>query len=146
MPTKCENCDTVRRHNNMLIHNMNRLKESYDVLNKSMNQYSKSSDEQEIAIKTLIGAFMTKQKIVNQYIEKCAELEQKLEAQRIKTERVNRLPKSYSCASYVIDLIYPTVEGMKEFAEETPEVKNTGKKQSVDYTRCPPPLEENYSP
>ncbi|MFS7950870.1 hypothetical protein Hanom_Chr07g00588261 [Helianthus anomalus] len=50
MPTKCENCDTVRRHNNKLMHNMNRLKESYDVLNKLMNQYRKSSDEQEIAI------------------------------------------------------------------------------------------------
>ncbi|KAJ0802357.1 putative transcription factor interactor and regulator CCHC(Zn) family [Helianthus annuus] len=146
IPEKCESCNTVKRHNNKLIHNMKRLKESYDVLNKAMNQYSKSSNEQEIAMKTLNGAFMTKQKIINQYIEKCAELEQKLETQWIETERVNRLLKSYSCASYVIDRIYPTVEGMEAFEEKTSEVKNTGKKHSTNYTRCPPPLEEGYSP
>ncbi|KAJ0605016.1 hypothetical protein HanHA300_Chr02g0058251 [Helianthus annuus] len=136
---KCENCDTVKRHNNKLIHNMNKLKESYDVLNKAVNQYSKSSNEQAIAMKTLNGAFMTKQKIINQYIEKYAELEQKLETQRIETKRVNKLLKSYSCASYVIDRIYPTVEGMKAFEEKTPEETNTGKKQCIDYTQCPPP-------
>ncbi|KAJ0940269.1 hypothetical protein HanRHA438_Chr02g0081471 [Helianthus annuus] len=143
---KCENSDTVKRHNNKLIHNMNRLKESYDVLNKAMNQYNKSSNEKAIAMKTLNGAFMTKKKIINQYIEKYAELEQKLETQRIETKRVNKLLKSYSCASYVIDRIYPTVEGMKAFEEKTPEETNTGKKQCIDYTRCPPTLEEGYSP
>ncbi len=56
---------------------------------------------------------MTKQKVVNNYIEKCAALEQKLELQRIETERVNRLLKSYSCTSYVIDRIYPTIEGIR---------------------------------
>ncbi|KAJ0525478.1 hypothetical protein HanHA300_Chr09g0312501 [Helianthus annuus] len=119
MPEKCENCDTMKRHNNKLIHNMNRLKEYYDVLNKAMNQYNKSSSEQAIAMKTLNGAFMTKQKIINKYIEKC---EGKLRG------------------------IYPTVEGMKAFEEEKSEVKDTGKKHSTDYTKCPPPLEEGYSP
>ncbi|MFS7956239.1 hypothetical protein Hanom_Chr07g00652231 [Helianthus anomalus] len=66
MPIECENCDTVRKHNNKLIHNMNRLQESYDVLNKSMNRYTKSSEEQTVAMKTLRGAFMTKQKVLNQ--------------------------------------------------------------------------------
>ncbi|MFS7948752.1 hypothetical protein Hanom_Chr06g00563561 [Helianthus anomalus] len=123
MPIMCENCYTVRRHNNKLIHNINRLQESYEVLNKLMNRYTQSSEEQATAMKTLRGAFMTKQKVLNQYIEKCAELEQKLETQRIETERVDRLLKSYSHASYVIDRIYPTVEGMKSFEEEqTPEV------------------------
>ncbi|KAF5782171.1 putative transcription factor interactor and regulator CCHC(Zn) family [Helianthus annuus] len=121
---------------------MNRLKESYDVLNKAMNQYNKSSSEQALAMKTLNGAFMTKQKIINNYIEKCVVLE----TQRIETERVNRLLRSYSCASYVIDRIYPTVEGMKAFEEEDTEVKDTGKKHSTDYTKCPPPLENGYSP
>ncbi|KAM0070813.1 hypothetical protein Hdeb2414_s0001g00017621 [Helianthus debilis subsp. tardiflorus] len=108
-------------------------------------------------MKTLNVAYMTKQKIVNYYIEMCAELEQKLETQRIETERVNRLLKSYSCSSYVIDRIYPTVEGMKAFEEETSKVKNSetkedtevensGKKQSVSYNKCPPPLENGYSP
>ncbi|MFS7952593.1 hypothetical protein Hanom_Chr07g00608721 [Helianthus anomalus] len=145
-PKKCENCDTVKRHNNKLIHNMNRPKESYDVLNKAMNQYNKPSSEQVLAMKTLNGAFMTKQKIINNYIEKCDVLKQKLETQRIETERVNRLLRSYSCASYVIDRIYPTVEGMKAFEEEDTEVKDTGKKHSTDYTKCSPPLENGYSP
>ncbi|KAJ0885884.1 hypothetical protein HanRHA438_Chr09g0373061 [Helianthus annuus] len=143
---KCENCETMKKHNNKLIHNMNRLKEAYDVLNKAMNQFNESSSEQATAMKTLNGAFMTKQKVVNNYIERCAELEQKLETQRIETERVNMLLKSYSCSSYVIDRIYPTVEGMKAFEEEKSEEKNSGKKQSVSYNKCPPPIKNGYSP
>ncbi|MFS7910217.1 putative transcription factor interactor and regulator CCHC(Zn) family [Helianthus anomalus] len=157
IPVKCETCEAVKKQNSTLIHNMNKLKEFYDVLNKAMNQYNQSSSEQATAMKTLQGAFMTKQKIVNNYIEKCALLEQKMETQRIETERVNRLLKSYSCTSYVIDGIYPTVEGMKAFEKETYEVKNSetkedtevensGKKQSVSYNKCPPPLENGYFP
>ncbi|KAJ0464236.1 putative transcription factor interactor and regulator CCHC(Zn) family [Helianthus annuus] len=157
IPVKCENCEAAKKQNSTLIHNLNRLKESYDVLNKAMNQYNQSSSEQATAMKTLQGAFMTKQKVINNYIEKCAVLEQKLETQRIETERVNRLLKSYSCTSYVIDRIYLTVEGMKAFEEETSEVKTSetkkdtevkmsGKKQGVSYNKCPPLLENGYSP
>ncbi|KAF5796923.1 putative transcription factor interactor and regulator CCHC(Zn) family [Helianthus annuus] len=117
-PVTCENCEAVKKQNSSLIHNMNRLKESYDVLNKAMNMYNDTSEEQATAMKTLQGAFMIKQKVVNNYIEKCAALEQKLELQRIETERVNRLLKSYSCTSYVSDRIYPTVEGMKAWEED----------------------------
>ncbi|MFS7919202.1 hypothetical protein Hanom_Chr03g00210011 [Helianthus anomalus] len=60
-PKICENCETVKKQNSELIHNMNRLKESYDVLNKAMNQYNESSSEQAIAMRTLQGAFMSKQ-------------------------------------------------------------------------------------
>ncbi|KAJ0859641.1 hypothetical protein HanRHA438_Chr13g0614901 [Helianthus annuus] len=153
----CENCETMKKHNNELIHNMNRLKESYDVLNKAMNQYNESSSEQATAMKTLNGAYMIKKEMVNYYIDMCAELEQKLETQRIEAERVNKLLKSYSCSSSVIDRIYPIVEGMKAFEEETYEAKNSktkedteeknsGKKHSVKYNKCPPPLENGYSP
>ncbi|KAJ0934173.1 hypothetical protein HanRHA438_Chr03g0104441 [Helianthus annuus] len=157
IPVNCETCEIMKKKNSELINNMNRLKESYDVLNKAMNQYNESSSEQATAMKTLQGAFMTKQKVVNNYIEKCAVLEQKLETQRIETERVNRLLKSYSCTSYVIDRIYPTVEGMKVFEDDVCEkktsekkkdtkVKTTGKKQGVSYNKCPTPLENGYSP
>ncbi|KAJ0869507.1 hypothetical protein HanRHA438_Chr11g0489901 [Helianthus annuus] len=170
IPVNCEICEIIKKKNSELINNMNRLKESYDVLNKAMNMYNDTSEEQATAMKTLQGAFMIKQKVVNNYIEKCAVLEQKLEAQRIETERVNRLLKSYSCTSYVIDRIYPTVEGMKAFEEDevtkeqteekTPEKKNekkndtkkkadkknSGKKQGVSYNKCPPPLENGYLP
>ncbi|KAJ0548613.1 hypothetical protein HanIR_Chr08g0385731 [Helianthus annuus] len=169
IPEKCESCETMKKQNSTLIHIMNRLKESYDVLNKAMNMYNETSSEHATAMKTLQGAFMTKQKVVNNYIEKCAALEQKLETQRIETEKVNRLLKSYSGTSYVIDRIYPTVEGIKAFEEDTSEgkkidteeetsekknsekkkstkVKNSGKKQGVSYNKCPPPLENGYSP
>ncbi|KAJ0827365.1 putative transcription factor interactor and regulator CCHC(Zn) family [Helianthus annuus] len=172
VPVKCENCEAVKKQNSTLIYNLNSLKESYDVLNKTMNQYNQTSEEQATAMKTLQGAFMTKQKVVNNYIEKCAALEQKLELQRIETERVNRLLKSYSRTSYVIDRIYPTVESMKvweddEVTEEkaagvgvdekiadkkkNDKKKDTektafGKKQGVSYNKCPPPLENGYFP
>ncbi|KAF5757572.1 putative transcription factor interactor and regulator CCHC(Zn) family [Helianthus annuus] len=171
-PVICENCEAMKKQNSSLIHNMNRLKESYDVLNKAMNMYNDTSEEHATTIKTLQGAFMIKQKVVNNYIEKCAALEQKLEAQRIETERVNRLLKSYSCTSYVLDRIYPTVEGMKAFEDEEVtkeqkvseekthekktekkndtkkkiDKKNSGKKQGVSYNKCPPPLENGYLP
>lgn len=35
---------------------------------------------------------------------------------------------------------------MKVFEEEESEVKDIGKKHSVNYTKCPPPLENGYSP
>ncbi|MFS7945163.1 putative transcription factor interactor and regulator CCHC(Zn) family [Helianthus anomalus] len=171
IPVNCETCEIMKKKNSELINNMNRLKESYDVLNKAMNMYNDTNEEHATAMKTLQGAFIIKQKVVNNYIEKCVVLEQKLEAQRIETERVNRLLKSYSCTSYVIDKIYPTVEGMKAFKddevteehtvseEKTPGKKtakkdtkkktgkkNSGKKQGVSYNKCPPPLENGYLP
>ncbi|KAJ0703274.1 putative transcription factor interactor and regulator CCHC(Zn) family [Helianthus annuus] len=170
IPVNCETCVIMKKKNSELLNNMNRLKESYDVLNKAMNMYNDSNEEQATAMKTLQGAFMIKQKVVNNYIEKCAALEQKLELQRIETERVNRLLKSYSCTSYVIDRIYPTVEGMQAFEEDevteeqseekTPvkkaekksdtkkktDKKDSGKKQGVSYNKCPPPLENVFLP
>ncbi|KAJ0895630.1 hypothetical protein HanPSC8_Chr09g0402751 [Helianthus annuus] len=167
IPVNCETYEIMKKKNSELINNMNRLKESYDVLNKAMNMYNDTSEEQTKAMKTLQGAFMIKQKVVNNYIEKCVVLEQKPELQRIETERVNRLLKSYSCASYVIERIYPTVEGMKAFEddevteeqtvseEKTPEKNdtkkktdknNSGKKQGVSYNKYPPPLENGYLP
>ncbi|KAM0069823.1 putative transcription factor interactor and regulator CCHC(Zn) family [Helianthus debilis subsp. tardiflorus] len=60
IPVKCENCEIVKKQNSTLIHNINRLKESYDVLKKATNQYNESSREQATAMKTLQGAFMNK--------------------------------------------------------------------------------------
>ncbi|KAF5757220.1 putative transcription factor interactor and regulator CCHC(Zn) family [Helianthus annuus] len=39
-PVICENCEAIKKQNSTLIHNMNRLKESYDVLNKAINHYN----------------------------------------------------------------------------------------------------------
>ncbi|MFS7953362.1 hypothetical protein Hanom_Chr07g00617651 [Helianthus anomalus] len=147
MKVNCETCVILKKKNSKMLNNMNRLKESYDVLNKAMNMYNDTSEEQATTMKTLQGAFM-----------------------RIETERVNRLLKSYSCSSYVIDRIYPTAESLKAFedndvteakkvseekieektpVEKTKKKKDTekttyGKKQGVSYNKCPPPLENGY--
>ncbi|MFS8007726.1 hypothetical protein Hanom_Chr14g01264431 [Helianthus anomalus] len=51
MPEKCENCDTVKRHNNKFIHNMNRLKESYDVLKNPTVEGMKAFEEEKSEVK-----------------------------------------------------------------------------------------------
>ncbi|KAJ0546138.1 hypothetical protein HanIR_Chr08g0357581 [Helianthus annuus] len=40
IPVNCETCVIMKKKNSELINNMNRLKESYDVLNKAMNMYN----------------------------------------------------------------------------------------------------------
>ncbi|KAJ0650065.1 putative transcription factor interactor and regulator CCHC(Zn) family [Helianthus annuus] len=155
---KCMNCESLIIQNNELLHNIKRLKESYDVLNREMNKYNESSSEQAVAMNTLKGAYMRQLDNVIYYTEKCAELEMKLETQKIETKRVNELLKSYSCSTFVVYRIYPIVEGMKTFEEEKTleekksetkednEVKISGEKPSVAYNRCPPPVENGYSP
>ncbi|KAF5813972.1 hypothetical protein HanXRQr2_Chr03g0105101 [Helianthus annuus] len=155
---KCMNCDSLIKQNNELLHNIKRLKESYDVLNKEMNKYNESSSEQVVAMNTLKGAYMRQLDNVNYYTEKCAELELKLETQRIETERVNSLLKSYSCSTFVVDRIYPIVKELNTFEEEktseekksetreNDEVKTSGKKPSVVYNKCLPPVENAHSP
>ncbi|KAF5767615.1 hypothetical protein HanXRQr2_Chr14g0626461 [Helianthus annuus] len=69
IPVNCETCEIMKKKNSELINNMNRLKESCDVLNKEMNMYHDAREEQATAMKTLQGAFMIKQKVVNNYIE-----------------------------------------------------------------------------
>ena len=75
------------------------------------------------------ATLMTKQSVINDYIEECAKLKQELETEKIENERIRRLLQSYSISDYLIDRIYPT-----------------GKKQSVSYNKCPPPIWEGYSP
>ncbi|XP_021990675.1 golgin subfamily A member 6-like protein 22 [Helianthus annuus] len=100
VPEKCLNCDSLIKQNNELLHNIKRLKESYDTLNREMNKYTESNSEQAVAMNTLKGAYMRQLDDVNYYTEKCAELELKL--------------------------IYPIVERLKTFEEE----KTSEKKKS----------------
>ncbi|MFS7988102.1 putative transcription factor interactor and regulator CCHC(Zn) family [Helianthus anomalus] len=123
-----------------------------------MNKYQESNNEQAVAMNTLKGAYMRQLDNVTYYTKKCVELELKLTTQRVETERVNKLLKSYSCSTFVVDRIYPTVEGMKTFEDEktSKEKKSetkeddkgkiSGKKPSVVYDRRPPPVENGYSP
>ncbi|KAM0027542.1 putative transcription factor interactor and regulator CCHC(Zn) family [Helianthus debilis subsp. tardiflorus] len=113
---KCMNCDSLIKQNNELLHNINKLKESYDTMNREINKYTDSNGEQVVAMNTLKRAYL-RQLDVNFHIKKCAELELKLETQRIETERVNKLLESYSCSTFVVDRIYPVVENLKTFEE-----------------------------
>ncbi|KAJ0744746.1 putative transcription factor interactor and regulator CCHC(Zn) family [Helianthus annuus] len=91
------------------------------------------------------STLMMKQKVINEYIEDCAKLKQDLELEKIESEKIKRLLLSYTTCDYLIDRVYPTVAGLEAFKEEKTEDTDTGKKQSVKYNRCPPPIYESYS-
>ncbi|MFS7950872.1 hypothetical protein Hanom_Chr07g00588281 [Helianthus anomalus] len=80
----------------------------------------------------LESTVMSKQKAINFYIEECAKMKQDLETEKIKNERIRRQLRSYTC--------FEAYQGKKS------ENSDTGKKQSVDYKRCLPPIWEAYSP
>ncbi|KAJ0808799.1 hypothetical protein HanPI659440_Chr01g0007371 [Helianthus annuus] len=127
VPEKCMNCDSLIKQNNELLHNINRLKESYDTMNREINKYTDSNGEQVVAMNTLKKAYLRQLDDVNFHIKKCADMELKLATQKIETERVNKLLESYSCSTFVVDRIYPVVEELKTFEE----IKTSEEKKSV---------------
>ncbi|KAJ0851127.1 putative transcription factor interactor and regulator CCHC(Zn) family [Helianthus annuus] len=130
-----------------LLFNLNYVKESYDVLNKTVTGLQKTNSEREQALTMMNAVMMTKQKAINFYIEESAKWKQELETEKIENERIRRLLQSYSCSDYLIDRIYPTVAGMEAFQEEKlKKRKDCGKKPTVSYNKCPPPIWEGYSP
>ncbi|MFS7950862.1 hypothetical protein Hanom_Chr07g00588181 [Helianthus anomalus] len=129
-----------------LLFDVNYVKESYDVLNKTVNQLEKTNSERENALTMLESTVMSKQKAINFYIEECAKMKQDLETEKIKNERIRRQLRSYTCSYYLIDRIHPTVAGFEAYQGKKSGNSDTGKKQSADYKRCPPPIWEAYSP
>ncbi|KAM0046474.1 hypothetical protein Hdeb2414_s0009g00316761 [Helianthus debilis subsp. tardiflorus] len=158
VPEKCINCDSLIKQNNELLHNINRLKESYDTMNREINKYTDSNGEQVMAMNTLKRAYLRQLDDTNFHIKRCADLELKLATQKIETMKVKKLLESYSYSTFVVDMIYPIVEELKTFEEvkmseenksvtkDEDNVKTSGKKPSVVYNRCPPPIENGYSP
>ncbi|KAM0008884.1 putative transcription factor interactor and regulator CCHC(Zn) family [Helianthus debilis subsp. tardiflorus] len=155
---KCMNCDSLIKQNNELLHNIHKLKESYDTMNREINKYTDSGGEQAEAMNTLKIAYLRQVDTANYNIKKCADLELELATQKIETEKVKKLLDSYSCSTFVVDRIYPVVKDLKTFEEvkigeeeqserkDEEKVKASGKKSSVSYNRCPPPVENGYSP
>ncbi|MFS7956849.1 putative transcription factor interactor and regulator CCHC(Zn) family [Helianthus anomalus] len=130
-----------------LLFNLNYVKESYDVLNKTVTGLQKTNSEREHALTMMNAVMMSKQKAINFYIEESAKWKQELETEKIENERIRRLLQSYSSSDYLIDRIYPTVAGMEAFQDEKPKKKKYyGKKPTVSYNKCPPPIWEGYSP
>ncbi|KAM0067854.1 hypothetical protein Hdeb2414_s0002g00066191 [Helianthus debilis subsp. tardiflorus] len=111
-----------------LLFNLNYVKESYDVLNRTVNVLQKMNLEREDALTMMNAVMMSKQKAINHYIEECAKLKQELETEKIENERIRRLLQSYSSSDYLIDINYPTVVGLEVFQDEKPKKKDTGKK------------------
>ncbi|KAL9995406.1 putative transcription factor interactor and regulator CCHC(Zn) family [Helianthus debilis subsp. tardiflorus] len=137
----------LEKKKDQLLFNLNYVKESYDVLNKTVTGLQNTNTEREQAMTMMNATLMSKQKAINFYIEESAKWEQELEKQRIENERIMRLLLSYSTFDYVIDRVYPTVAGMEAFQDEKQkEKKNCGKKSAVSYNKCPPPIWDGYSP
>ncbi|KAJ0767526.1 hypothetical protein HanLR1_Chr03g0090401 [Helianthus annuus] len=135
------------KKNEQLLFNLNYVKESYDVLNKTVTGLQKTNSEREQALTMMNAVMMTKQKAINFYIEESAKWKQELETEKIENERIRRLLQSYSSSDYLIDRIYPTIAGMEAFKDEKPkEKKDRGKKSTVSYNKCPPLIWDGYSP
>ncbi|KAJ0614576.1 putative transcription factor interactor and regulator CCHC(Zn) family [Helianthus annuus] len=73
-----------------LLFNLNYVKESYDVLNRTVTGLQKTNSEREDALTMMNATMMTKQKAINYYIEECAKLKQELETEKIENERIIR--------------------------------------------------------
>ncbi|KAJ0449157.1 hypothetical protein HanHA89_Chr17g0725231 [Helianthus annuus] len=99
---KCMNCDSLIKQNNELLHNINRLKESYDTMKREINKYTDSDGEQAVAMNTLKIAYLRQLDDANFHIKKCADLELELATQKIETEKVKKLLDSYSCSTFVV--------------------------------------------
>ncbi|KAJ0715023.1 putative transcription factor interactor and regulator CCHC(Zn) family [Helianthus annuus] len=79
-----------------LLFNLNYVKESYDVLNKTVTGLQKTNSEREQALTMMNAVMMTKQRAINFYIEESAKWKQELETEKIENERIRRLLQSYS--------------------------------------------------
>ncbi|KAJ0637062.1 putative transcription factor interactor and regulator CCHC(Zn) family [Helianthus annuus] len=148
---ECEAKDDIiaeyEKKKEQLLFNLNYVKESYDVLNKTVTGLQKTNSEREQVLTMMNAVMMTKQKAINFYIEESAKWKQELETEKIENERIRRLLQSYSSSDYLIDRIYPTIAGMEAFQDEKPKKKkDCGKKPTVSYKKCPPPIWEGYSP
>ncbi|KAJ0604808.1 putative transcription factor interactor and regulator CCHC(Zn) family [Helianthus annuus] len=109
-----------------LLFNLNYVKESYDVLNRTVTGLQKTNSERENALTMMNATMMPKQKAINHYIEENAELKQELEKEKIENERIRRLLQGYSSSDYLIDRIYPTVAGFEAFKDDKLKKKDTG--------------------
>ncbi|KAF5822313.1 hypothetical protein HanXRQr2_Chr01g0024981 [Helianthus annuus] len=74
-----------------LLFDLNYVKESYDVLNRTVTGLQKTNSEREDALTMMNAVMISKQKTISYYIEECAKLKQELETERIENERIRRL-------------------------------------------------------
>ncbi|KAM0016374.1 putative transcription factor interactor and regulator CCHC(Zn) family [Helianthus debilis subsp. tardiflorus] len=101
-----------------LLFDVKYIKKSYDVLNRTVDSLNKTNLEMGVAETMMSSTLMTKQKVINEYIEDCAKLKQELETEKIENERIRRLLMSYTSSDYLIDRVYPTVAGLEAFQDK----------------------------
>ncbi|KAM0008785.1 putative transcription factor interactor and regulator CCHC(Zn) family [Helianthus debilis subsp. tardiflorus] len=127
----CKNCATkddiiseYEKKKEQLLFNLNYVKESYDVLSKTVTGLQTTNSEREQALTMMNATLMSKQKAINFYIEESAKWKQELEIEKIENERIRRLLLSYTTSDYLIDRVYPTVAGLEAFQDEKQKKKN----------------------
>ncbi|MFS7928333.1 hypothetical protein Hanom_Chr04g00319531 [Helianthus anomalus] len=79
-----------------LLFDVKYVKESYDVLNRTVDGLNKTSLEVDVVVTMMSSTLMTKQNVINEYIEDCAKLKLDLELEKIENERIKRLLMSYT--------------------------------------------------
>ncbi|KAJ0770960.1 putative transcription factor interactor and regulator CCHC(Zn) family [Helianthus annuus] len=97
---KDEKLAELEKMKEQLLFNLNYVKESYDVLNRTVTGLQKTNSEREDALTMMNATMMTKQKAINHYIEENAKLKQELESEKIENERIGRLLQSYSSSEW----------------------------------------------
>ncbi|KAJ0743915.1 putative transcription factor interactor and regulator CCHC(Zn) family [Helianthus annuus] len=128
----CKDCDEkdkkiaeLEKMKEDLLSDVKYVKESYDILNRTVDSLKRTNAEIEKANDKMSATLMTKQSVINDYIEDCANLKKELELERIESERINRLLLSYTTCDYLIDRVYPTVAGLEAFKKKEKE-EDTG--------------------
>ncbi|KAJ0890249.1 putative transcription factor interactor and regulator CCHC(Zn) family [Helianthus annuus] len=133
---KDERFSELEKLKEQLLFDVKNLKKSYDVLNRHVNGLEKTNSEREKALKMLNVTMMTKQKEINMYIEECAKLKKELENEAAENERIRRLLQSYKGCDYVMDRIYPTVEGFEAFKDEQSKKRMDTGTSSEEEKKC----------
>ncbi|MFS8001921.1 hypothetical protein Hanom_Chr13g01195971 [Helianthus anomalus] len=131
----------LKKHNNHLAYDFNKMKEPYDKMSKSTKQFVDLSHEQDATNKLLKATVMDKKITINIHLDTIVELKQELEKAKIETERVNKKLVSYSTSSNVLHHIFPK-ETEKNQSREG--VDGNGNKR-LGYHHVPLPMREGYS-
>ena len=71
-----------------LLFDLNYVKESYDVLNRTVTGLQKTNSEREDTLTMMNVVMMSKQKAINFCIKECAKWKQDLETEKIENERI----------------------------------------------------------
>ncbi|KAJ0537965.1 putative transcription factor interactor and regulator CCHC(Zn) family [Helianthus annuus] len=93
-----------------LLSDVKYVKESYDVLNRTVDSLKRTNAEIEKANDKMSATLMTKQSVINDYIEDCAKLKKELELEKI--ESLEAFKKKEKEEDTVVDQVLDMDEGL----------------------------------